>query len=89
MGKKHREVQMDEEKDMERFHAKIPGRWRCFFSPTLCCDVFVCFCFWIFSTPPPKKKGAAVGGGSLEETFDVERNGALLRVRCIFTIDHS
>ena len=63
-----------------------------FFFPTLCCDVFVCFVF-VFafgSFPiPPQKKRAAVGRGSLEETFDVERNGALLKVRCIFTIDHS
>ena len=80
---------MDEEKDMERFHAKIPGRWRCwcffvcFFSPTLCCGFFcVCYVFFLRSFPiPPQKKGVAVGGGSLEETFDVERNSALLMVR--------
>ena len=79
---------------MQRFHG---GGGVCvfffaFFFPHVVlwgfCLFCFCFFFGIFSNPPPKK-GGAVAGGFLEETLDVERIGALLRVRCIFTIDHS
>ena len=51
----------------------------CFLFSPRCVVGFLCFSLYIFSTPPPPQKEK--GSCFLEETFDVERNSALLRVR--------
>ena len=93
MGKKHRGSKWMKKKIWRDSMQRFQGGGVCvflfvFFPPHVVLRGFCLFLFLDFfqppQPPPPKKKKkrrAAVGGGFLEETFGVERNGALLRVR--------